>query len=77
MLDKTYHQSNRIFFSLANLWVMLSHRFIFAVKLNSTYSGLNGELMEFLFSHEINQGIRNQQILDEGNGFSWKFIFGS
>ena len=39
-------------------------------ELHEQTQKLNRELIDFLVSHEINQGIRNQQILDEGNGFS-------
>ena len=43
-------------------------------ELHEQTQKMNRELVDFLVSHEVNQGIRNQQILDEGNGFSWTYF---
>jgi hypothetical protein len=63
--------ADEIFHSCENGNELISQSVEEMRELHEQTQKMNRELMDFLFSHEINQGIRNQQILDEGNGFLW------
>ena len=62
-------KADEIFHSCKNGNAFISESMKEIRELHERTQKMNAELMDFVYSHEINERIRNKQILDEGFGF--------